>query len=144
MRKRTEGTGGLLIRGALQETYMGKITPFNEQDPELWKQQNQEVIAKVHDDALKAIINGVLNVHELEQTGEWRHSRRRFDYSESTFETYLQHHTTWSLVDFRLLEEAIFEHFDELKRNGTASVLMRLKKLKKEANPLLRRRLKRP
>ena len=123
---------------------MGKITPFNQHAPELWRQQNQEVIAKIHDDALKAIIKGVLNVHELEQTGEWKHSRRRFDYSKSTFETYLQHHTTWSLVDFRLLEEAIFEHFDELKRNGLASVLMRLKKLKKEANPLLRRRLKRP
>jgi hypothetical protein len=123
---------------------MGKITPFNKQDPALWSQQNQEVISKIHDDALKAIINGVLNLHELEHTGEWKHSRRRFDYSKSTFETYLQHHTTWSLVDFRLLEEAIFEHFDELKRNGMGSVLMRLKKLKKEINPLKKRRLKRP
>ena len=122
---------------------MGKITPFNKQDPELWKQQNQEVIAGIHDDALKAIINGVLNLHELERTGGWQHSRRRFDYSKSTFEIYLQHHTTWSLVDFRLLEEAIFEHLDELKRNGMGSVLMRLKKLKKEINPLMKRRLKR-
>lgn len=123
---------------------MGKITPFNKQDPALWRQQNQEAISKIHDDALKAIINGVLNLHELEHTGEWKQSRRRFDYSKSTFETYLQHHTTWSFVDFRLLEEAIFEHFDELKRNGMGSVLMRLKKLKKEINPLKRRRLKRP
>ena len=123
---------------------MGKITPFNKQDPALWRQQNQEAISKIHDDALKAIINGVLNLHELEHTGEWKQSRRRFDYSKSTFETYLQHHTTWSFVDFRLLEEAIFEHFDELKRNGMGSVLMRLKKLKKEINPLKKRRLKRP
>ena len=122
---------------------MGKITPFNKQDPALWKQQSQEAITKIYDDALKAIINGVLNLHELEHTGEWQQSRRRFDYSESTFEIYLQHHTTWSLADFRLLEEAIFEHFDELKRNGMGSVLMRLKKLKKEINPLLKRRLKR-
>ncbi len=123
---------------------MGKITPFNTQDPQLWKQQNQEVINKIHDDALKAIIDGVLNLHELEQTGEWRHSGRRLDYSKSTFEVYLHHHTTWSLVDFRLLEEAIFEHLDELNRNGMESVLKRLKKLKKEINPLIKRRLKRP
>ena len=123
---------------------MDKISPFNKHDPELWKQQNKEVIKRIHDDALKAIIDGVLNLHELEQTGEWKQSRRRLDYSKSTFEIYLQHHTTWSLADFRLLEEAIFEHFDELKRNGMGSVLMRLKKLKKEINPLMKRRLKRP
>ena len=123
---------------------MGKITPFNKQEPELWKQQNKEAIKKIHDDGLKAIINGVLNLHELEQTGEWKHSRRRLDYSKLKFEIYLQHHTTWSLVDFRLLEEAIFEHFDELKRNGMESVLKRLKKLKKESNPLAKRRLRRP
>ncbi len=123
---------------------MGKITPFNTQDPQLWKEQNQEVINKIHDDALKAIIDGVLNLHELEQTGEWRHSGRRLDYSKSTFEVYLHHHTTWSLVDFRLLEEAIFEHLDELNRNGMESVLKRLKKLKKEINPLIKRRLRRP
>jgi len=123
---------------------MGKITPFNKQDPELWQQQNEEAIKKIHDDGLKAIINGVLNLHELEHTGEWKHSRRRLDYSKSTFEIYLQHHTTWSIVDFRLLEEAVFEHFDELKRNGLGNVLTRLKKLKKESNPLMKRRLKRP
>ena len=123
---------------------MGKITPFNKQDPELWKRQNEKAIKKIHDDALKAIIDGVLNLHELEQTGGWKHSGRRLDYSKSTFEIYLQHHTTWSLADFRLFEEAIFEHFDELKRNGMGSVLIRLKKLKKESNPLRMRRLKRP
>jgi hypothetical protein len=123
---------------------LDKITPLNQQEPELWKQQNEEVVKKLHDDALKAIINGVLNLHELEQTGEWKHSRRRLDYSKSTFEINLRHHTTWSLVDFRLLEEAIFEHFDELKRNGMASVLKRLKKLKKESNPLAKRRMKQP
>ena len=123
---------------------MQKITPFNKQDPELWKQQNKDAIENIHDDALKAMINGVLNLHELEQTGEWKHSRRRFDYSNSTFEIYLHHHTSWSLVDFRLLEEAIFKHFDELKRNGMGSVLMRLKKLKKENNPLRKQRMKRP
>ena len=123
---------------------MGKITPFNKQDPEHWHQQKKEAIKYIHDDALKAIINGVLNLHELEQTGEWKHSRRRLDYSKSTFEVYLHHHTTWSLVDFRLLEEAIFEHFDELKRDGMGSVLKRLKKLKKESNPLAKRGVKRP
>ena len=123
---------------------MDKITPFNKHDPELWKQQNKECIKKIHDDGLKAIINGVLNLHEFEQTGEWKNSRRRLDYSKSTFEIYLQHHTTWTLVDFRLLEETIFEHFDELKRNGMVGVLKRLKKLKKESNPLMKRRLKRP
>ena len=85
----------------------------------------------------------VLNLHELEQTGEWKHLGRRLDYSNSTFEIYLHHHTTWSLKDFRLLEEVVFEYFDELKRDGLASVLKRLKRLRKETNPLLERRLKR-
>ena len=122
---------------------MGKITPFNQQGPEQWRQQNEEVLQKIHDDALKGIIIGVLNLHELEQTGEWKHSGRRLDYSNSTFEIYLHHHTTWSLKDFRLLEEVVFEYFDELKRDGLESVLKRLKRLKKETNPLLERRLKR-
>ena len=34
---------------------MGKITPFNQQDPELWKRQNKEAFNKIHDDTLKAI-----------------------------------------------------------------------------------------
>ena len=122
---------------------MGKITPFNQQGPEQWRQQNEEVLQKIQDDALKGIIIGVLNLHELEQTGEWKHSGRRLDYSNSTFEVYLHHHTTWSLKDFRLLEEVVFEYFDELKRDGLESVLKRLKRLKKETNPLLERRLKR-
>jgi hypothetical protein len=122
---------------------MGKITQFNEQNPDQWKLQNEEVLQKVHDDALKAIINGVLNLHELEHTGQWKNAGRRLDYSNSKFEVYLQHHTTWSLKDFRSLEEAVFEHFDELKRNGLGSVLKRLKMLKNEPDPLLERRKKR-
>ena len=122
---------------------MARITSFKQQDPEQWRQQNEEVLDKIYDDALKGIINGVLNLHELEHTGAWKHSGRRLDYSNSTFEVYLHHHTTWSLKDFRLLEEVVFEHFDELKREGLESVLMRLKRLKKESNPLLERRLKR-
>ena len=122
---------------------MEKITPFNQQDPQQWRKQNEDVLQKVHDDALKGIINGVLNMHELEHTGAWKHSGRRLDYSNSTFEVYLHHHTTWSLKDFRLLEEVVFEHFDELKRQGLESVLKRLKRQKNEKNPLLERRLKR-
>jgi hypothetical protein len=122
---------------------MGKITPFNQQNPEQWRQQNEEVLQKIHNDALKGIIIGVINLHELEQTGDWKHLGRRLDYSNSTFEIYLHHHTTWSLKDFRLLEEVVFEYFDELKRDGLESVLKRLKRLKKETNPLLERRLKR-
>jgi hypothetical protein len=122
---------------------MEKITPFNQQDPEQWRQQNEDVLQKVHDEALKGIINGVLNLHELEQTGQWKTLGRRLDYSKSTFEVYLHHHTTWSLKDFRLLEEVVFEHFDELKREGLESVLTRLKRLKKEPDPLRKRRLER-
>lgn len=121
---------------------MGTITPFNQQDPARWKQQNEEILQTVHDDALKAIIRGVLNLHQLEHTGEWRKGGRRLDYSNSTFEVYLQHHTTWSLKDFRSLEEAVFGHFNELKRNGLGSVLKRLKRLKNEPNPLAERRKK--
>lgn len=119
---------------------MGIITPFNQQDPEQWRQQTEDALETVHDDGLKGIISGVLNLHELEHTGAWKHSGRRLDYSNSTFEVYLHHHTTWSLSDFRLLEEVVFEHFDELKRKGLESVLMRLKRLKNEPNPLAERR----
>ena len=122
---------------------MGSITPFNQQNPEQWRQKTEEALEKVHDDALKGIVKGVLNLHELEQTGEWKHSGRRLDYSKSTFEVYLHHHTTWSLKDFRLLEEVVFEHFDELKSKGLESVLMRIKRLRKEPDPLKERRLKR-
>ena len=122
---------------------MGIIGPFNQQDPEQWKQQNEEALATVNDDGLKGIISGVLNLHELEHTGAWKHSGRRLDYTNSTFEVYLHHHTTWSIKDFRLLEEVVFEHFDELKRKGLESVLMRLKRLKNEPNPLAERRRKR-
>ena len=122
---------------------MEKITPFNQQDPQQWRKQNEDVLQKVHDYALKGIINGVLNMHELEHTGAWKHSGRRLDYSNSTFEVYLHHHTTWSLKDFKLLEEVVFEHFDELKRQGLESVLKRLKRQKNEKNPLLEQRLKR-
>lgn len=122
---------------------MGNITPFNEENPEQWRQQNEEALQKVHNDALKGIIMGVLNLHELEQTGQWKTLGRRLDYSKSTFEVYLHHHTTWSLKDFRLLEEVVFEHFDELKREGLESVLTRLKRLKNEPDPLRKRRLER-
>ena len=120
---------------------MASIKPFNRLNPELWKQQNEEVLDKVRDDALKGFIRVILNMHELEQTGEWRRSGRRLDYSNSTFDVYLHHHTTWSLKDFRLLEEVVFEHFDELKAKGMESVLMRLKRLKNEPDPLKERRL---
>ena len=110
---------------------MGKIVPFKREDPEGWKQQNEEALQKIHDEAVKMIIKGVLNLHELQHTGEWKQARRRLDYSKLPFETYLQHHTTWSLEDFKLLQEVVFEHLDELNRNGLNSVLKRLKKEKK-------------
>jgi len=122
---------------------MAIITPYDEQNPDQWKQQNDAILQNVHDAALKAIVTGVLNLHELEHIGAWRKLGRRIDYSNSTFEVYLHHHTTWSLKDFRFLEEAVFKHFDELKRNGLESVLKRLKRLKNEPNPLAKRKKKR-
>jgi hypothetical protein len=123
-----------------RETDMVKLAPFNQQDSEQWRRQNEETLQTVQDDGLKGIISGILNLHELEHTGAWKHSGRRLDYANSTFEVYLHHHTTWSLNDFRLLEEVVFEHFDELKRKGLESVLMRLKRLKNEPDPLAERR----
>ena len=111
---------------------MGKIIPFDKANRDSWKEQNEEVIQKMDDKALEMIIQGVLNLHELEHTGEWRNLGRRLDYSKLSFETYLRHHTTWSLEDFRLLEEVIFDHFNELKRQGLKSVLLRLKKARKK------------
>jgi hypothetical protein len=110
---------------------MQKIVPFDKEDPQGWKRQNEEALQKIHDEAVKMIIRGVLNLHELEHTGEWKKSRRRLDYSTLPFETYLQHHTTWTREDFNLLQEVVFEHLDELNRNGLNSVLRRLKKDKK-------------
>ena len=120
---------------------MGHIHQFDLQNPEQWRKQTEEVLQTIHDEGLKGIIQGVLNLHELEQTGAWKKAGRRLDYANSTFDVYLHHHTTWSLKDFRLLEEVVFEHFDELKSRGLESVLMRIKKLKNEPDPLKERRL---
>ncbi len=122
---------------------MGLLMPYDQQNPEQWRQQNEDVLQTIQDDGLKAIIVGILNMHELEHNGEWRNSGRRLDYANSTFEVYLHHHTTWSLKDFRLLVEVIFDHFPELRRNGLGSVLTRLKKLKNEPDPLKKRRMRR-
>jgi hypothetical protein len=48
----------------------------------------------------------------------------------NTIWDYLQLYARWSLPEFRLLEEAVFENFDELKRKGLYSVLIRLRKEK--------------
>jgi hypothetical protein len=107
---------------------MAKIIPLNTADREHWKHVNAEALKEVQDKALKESIKMVLNLHELEHTGEWRQAHRRLDFSKSTFGDYLQLYARWSIPDFRLLEEAIFEHFDELKRKGLYSVLIRLRK----------------
>lgn len=107
---------------------MAKIIPISSEDPEHWKQLNAEALKEVQDAALKEMIKMVLNLHELEHTGEWRQAHRRLDFSKSTFVDYLQLYARWSLPEFRLLEEAVFENFDELKRNGLYSVLIRLRK----------------
>jgi len=107
---------------------MAKIIPIHNEDPEHWKQSNAEALEEVRDQALKQMIKMVLNLHELEHTGEWRQAHRRLDFSKSTFGDYLQLYARWSLPDFRLLEEAVFENFDELKRKGLYSVLIRLRK----------------
>ena len=107
---------------------MAKIIPISTEDPEHWKQLNAEALKEVQDAALKEMIKMVLNLHELEHTGEWRQAHRRLDFSKSTFGDYLQLYARWSLPEFRLLEEAVFENFDELKRKGLYSVLIRLRK----------------
>jgi hypothetical protein len=107
---------------------MTKINPIHSQDLEEWKQVNAAVLEDVRDEALKEMIKMVLNLHELEHTGEWRRAHRRLDLSKSTFGDYLQLYARWSLPEFRLLEEAVFENFDELKRKGLYSVLIRLRK----------------
>ena len=108
---------------------MGKLIPLSNEDPEKWKQLNAEALEEVQDQALKEMIKMVLNLHELEHTGEWRQAHRRLDFSKSTFGDYLQLYARWSLPEFRLLEEAVFENLDELKRKGMFSVLIRLRKL---------------
>jgi len=107
---------------------MAEIIPINNKDRKHWKQVNAEALKEVQDQALKEMIKMVLNLHELEHTGEWRQAHRRLDFSKSTFADYLQMYVRWSLPEFRLLEEAVFENFDELKRKGLYSVLIRLRK----------------
>jgi len=107
---------------------MAKIIPLEQQDRGHWKEQNAAVLEEAHDQPMKAMVEMVLNLHETEHNGEWRQAHRRIDFSKSTFIDSLQLYARWSLSEFRLLEEAIFKNFDELKRKGLYSVLMRLKK----------------
>jgi hypothetical protein len=107
---------------------MTKLIPIHSQDLEEWKQLNAVALEDVRDEALKEMIKMVLNLHELEHTGEWRQAHRRLDFSNSTFSDYLQLYARWSLPEFRLLEEAVFENLDELKRKGLYNVLIRLRK----------------
>jgi len=109
---------------------MAKIIPFDHEDRECWKQQNAVVLDEVQDQALKEMIKMVLHLHELEHSGEWRQAHRRLDFSKRTFKDYLQLYARWSIPEFRILEEAVFENFDELKRKGLYSVLIRLRKEK--------------
>ncbi len=109
---------------------MAKIVPLEQQDLDSWKQQNAEALAEVEDQALKDMIKQVLHLHELEYSGEWRQAHRRLDFSKATFMDYLQLYARWSIPEFRILEEAVFENFDELKRKGLYSVLIRLRKEK--------------
>ena len=107
---------------------MTKIIPIENQDTEQWKQVNAVALEDVRDQALKAMIKMVLNLHEIEHSGEWRQAHRRIDFSKKTFADYLQLYARWSLPEFRILEQAIFENFDELQRKGMFSVLIRLRK----------------
>ncbi len=109
---------------------MANIIPLDQKDRQLWKKRNAEVVEQVQDQALKEMIKMVLNLHELERTGEWRQAHRRLDFSKSTFADYLQLYARWSIPEFRLLEEAVFDNYDELKRKGLYSVLIRLRKEK--------------
>ena len=111
---------------------MAKIIPIDSEDRKDWKQLNAEALKEVQDQALKEMIQMVLNLHELEHTGEWRQAHRRLDFSKATFGDYLQLYARWSLPEFRLLEEAVFKNFDELKRKGLYSVFIRLRKQKDE------------
>lgn len=109
---------------------MAKIIPLNQQNLETWKQHNADTLEEIQDQALKEMIKQVLYLHEMEHSGEWRQAHRRLDFSKSTFRDYLQLYARWSIPEFRILEEAIFENLDELKRKGLYSVLIRLRKEK--------------
>ena len=49
---------------------MGNITSFNQQNPEQWRQQNEEVLNKINDDAglpekrIEVVINAVRGLTE--------------------------------------------------------------------------------
>ena len=109
---------------------MAKIIPLEHEDRNRWKQQNAEALEEVQDQALKEMIKQVLHLHEMEHSGEWRQAHHRLDFSKSTFRDYLQLYARWSIPEFRILEEAVFENFDELKRKGLYNVLIRLRKEK--------------
>lgn len=109
---------------------MAKIIPLENEDRNRWKQHNAEALKEVQDQALKEMIKQVLHLHEMEHSGEWRRVHRRLDFSRSTFRDYLQLYARWSIPEFRILEEAVFENLDELKRKGLYSVLIRLRKEK--------------
>lgn len=109
---------------------MAEITRLDRQDRDMWKKHNAEALEQVQDQALKEMIKQVLYLHEMEHSGEWRHAHRRLDFSKSPFRDYLQLYARWSVPEFRILEEAVFENFDELQRKGLYPVLIRLRKEK--------------
>ncbi len=109
---------------------MAKIIPLEHEDRVRWKQHNSEALEEIQDRALKEMIKQVLHLHEMEHSGDWRQAHRRLDFSRSTFRDYLQLYARWSIPEFRILEEAVFENLDELKREGLYSVLIRLRKEK--------------
>ena len=74
---------------------MAKIIPIGYEDREHWKQLNAEALNQVQNQALKEMIQMVLNLHELEHNGEWRQAHRRLDFSKSTFGDYLQLYARW-------------------------------------------------
>ncbi len=109
---------------------MAKIIPLEHEDRVRWKQHNAEALEEIQDRALKEMIKQVLHLHEMEHSGDWRQAHRRLDFSRSTFRDYLQLYARWSIPEFRILEEAVFENLDELKRKGLYNVLIRLRKEK--------------
>lgn len=101
---------------------MVKIIPFNKEMREEWNRLKKMALGEIEDMLMKHTIEQILYYHELEQSGEWKHADPHTDYSDESFEVFLEDQTLMSLEDFRLQERAIFEHLDEVKRDGLGVV----------------------
>ena len=94
------------------------------------KREAREIFERLHKMSLEGIENGLmkyhieflLNYHELERTGEWKRANPDIDYSDASFEMFFEDQTSIAIEDYRMQIKAIFEHVEEIMKEGIGVV----------------------